>query len=96
MNHTDPFKNTYTSAGSEVGGIQGYGNESMEGRLQVIWGFLTEQGNPDYHVVTTMINCTLLVGLPGGSDKESAYNAEDPGSIPGSERSPEKGNHVPI
>ena len=32
-------------------------------------------------------------GLPGGSDsKESAYNAGDPGSIPGSGRSPGEGN----
>ena len=32
------------------------------------------------------------VGFPHGSDgKESAYNAEDPGSIPGSGRSSEKG-----
>ena len=31
-------------------------------------------------------------GFPGDSDgKESAYNAEDPGSIPGSGRSSEKG-----
>ena len=30
-------------------------------------------------------------GFPGGSDgKASAYNAGDPGSIPGSGRSPEK------
>ena len=32
-------------------------------------------------------------GSPGGSDgKESAYNAEDPGSIPESGRSPGEGN----
>ena len=32
-------------------------------------------------------------GFPGGSDgKESAGNAEDPGSIPGSGRSPGEGN----
>ena len=37
-----------------------------------------------------------LWGFPSGSDgKESASNEGDPGSIPGSERSPEegKGNH---
>ena len=34
----------------------------------------------------------LLMGFPGGSDgKESACNAGDPDSIPGSGRSPEKG-----
>ena len=42
------------------------------------------------------VNCTLgylTRGFPGGSDgKESACNAGDPGSIPGSGRSLEKGN----
>ena len=33
------------------------------------------------------------MGFPGGSDgKESAGNSGDPGSIPGSRRSPEGGN----
>ena len=33
------------------------------------------------------------IDFPGGSDgKASAYNAGDPGSIPGLERSPEEGN----
>ena len=33
------------------------------------------------------------VGFPGSSDgKASAYNAGDPGSIPGLERSPGEGN----
>ena len=35
-------------------------------------------------------------GSPGGSDgKESAYNAEDPGSIPESGRSPAKRDRLP-
>ena len=35
--------------------------------------------------------------LPGGSDgKVSAYNAGDPGSIPGSGRSPGEGNGNPL
>ena len=35
--------------------------------------------------------------LPGGSDgKTSAYNAGDPGSIPGSGRSPGEGNGNPL
>ena len=35
--------------------------------------------------------------FPGGSDgKVSAYNAGDPGSIPGSERSPGEGNGKPL
>ena len=36
-------------------------------------------------------------GFPGGSDgKESACNAEDPGSSPGSGRSPGGGNGNPL
>ena len=35
----------------------------------------------------------MYMGFPGGSDgKESACNAADPGSIPGSGRSPGEGN----
>ena len=35
--------------------------------------------------------------FPGGSDsKKSACNAGDPGSIPGSERSPGEGNGNPV
>ena len=37
------------------------------------------------------------MGFPGGSeDKESACNAADPGSIPGSGRSPGEGNGYPL
>ena len=37
------------------------------------------------------------VGFPGGSDgKESTYNAGDPGSAPGSGRSPGEGNGNPL
>ena len=36
-------------------------------------------------------------GFPGNSDnKESAYNAVEPGSIPGSGRSPGEGNGNPL
>ena len=36
-------------------------------------------------------------GLPGGSDGQvSAYNVGDPGSIPGSGRSPGEGNGKPL
>ena len=38
-----------------------------------------------------------VLGFPGGSEvKESASNAEDPGSIPGSGRSPGEGNGNPL
>ena len=42
-------------------------------------------------------NCPkiLLVGGSSG-DKESAYNEEDPGLIPGSGRSPGEGNDNPL
>ena len=37
------------------------------------------------------------MGFPGGSDgKASAYNAGDPGSIPGLGRSPREGNGNPL
>ena len=37
------------------------------------------------------------MGFPGGSeDKESACNAADPGSIPGSGRSPGEGTSYPV
>ena len=39
----------------------------------------------------------FLKGFPGGSDrKESACNEGDPGSIPGSGRSPGEGNGNPL
>ena len=40
---------------------------------------------------------SIILGFPGGSDgKESAYNAEDLGLIPGLERSPGEGNGYPL
>ena len=39
----------------------------------------------------------MLRGFPGGSDgKEFACNVGDPGSIPGSRRSPGEGNGNPL
>ena len=39
----------------------------------------------------------MSLDFPGGSDgKASAYNTGDPGSIPGSGRSPGKGNGNPL
>ena len=39
----------------------------------------------------------IYVGFPGGSDgKESAFNAGDLDSIPGSRRSPQEGNGNPL
>ena len=43
------------------------------------------------------IQLTETLYFPGGSDsKASAYNAGDPGSITGSERSPGEGNGNPL
>ena len=40
---------------------------------------------------------TVNVDFPGGSDgKVSVYNVGDPGSIPGSRRSPGEGNGNPL
>ena len=40
-----------------------------------------------------IVNDSVLLCFPGGSDgKESAYNAGDPGSVPGLGRSPGEGN----
>ena len=50
-----------------------------------------------FHKNKTKQNLEILWGFPGGSDgKESAYNAEDPGSIPESGRSPAKGIGYPL
>ena len=39
----------------------------------------------------------VRMGFPGSSDgKASAYNVGDPGSIPGSGRSPREGNGNPL
>ena len=39
----------------------------------------------------------VYLGFPGSSDgKESVYNVEDPGSIPGWRRSPGEGNGNPL
>ena len=41
--------------------------------------------------------CLFLGGFPGGSEvKASAWNAGDPGLIPGSGRSPGEGNGNPL
>ena len=41
--------------------------------------------------------CTRTLGFPGGSEvKASASDAGDPGSIPGSGRSPAEGNGNPL
>ena len=46
---------------------------------------------------TTSLSIHLSIDVPGGSDgKASAYNAGDPGLIPGLGRSPGEGNGNPL
>ena len=55
--------------------------------------------SPDFpiNLVLEVLQGLLLQGFPGGSDgKASACNAGDPGSIPGSRRSPGEGNGNPL
>ena len=48
-------------------------------------------------VMSLLFNMLSRLGFPGGSEvKASAWNAGDPGSIPGSERSPGEGNGNPL
>ena len=50
----------------------------------------------DGEIMETLMDFTFW-GFPGGSDgKVSAYNAGDPGSIPGLGRSPGEGNGNPL
>ena len=53
------------------------------------------------YIFTIAVNCMYIyiysLGFPGSSDgKESSRNAGDPGSIPGSERSPREGIGIPL
>ena len=54
------------------------------------------EGNPlqeDIANFSSLLPTVVPMGFPGGSDgKESACNVGDPGSIPGSGRSPGEGN----
>ena len=44
-----------------------------------------------------IVKAMVYLGFPGSSDgKESVYNVEDPGSIPGWRRSPGEGNGNPL
>ena len=44
-----------------------------------------------------IVRAFQIIGIPGGSDsKVSAYNAGDPGSIPGSGRYTGEGNGNPL
>ena len=51
----------------------------------------------EVHLIKAMVFPVVVMGFPGGSDgKESSCNAGDPGSIPGSGRSPGEGNGNPL
>ena len=48
-------------------------------------------------VINYEIHWTIPLDFPGGSDdKASAYNAGDPGSVPGLGRTPGEGNGNPL
>ena len=48
-------------------------------------------------LMNTLVILLETRDFPGGSDsKASVYNVEDPGSIPGSGRSPGEGNGYPL
>ena len=48
-------------------------------------------------VLSVLDDYYLLINLPGGSEsKTSVYNVGEPGSIPGSGRSPREGNGNPL
>ena len=67
----------------------------LQTRVCVIIHLLELSINFIRYILSTLIPLTLLTlpDFPGGSaGKESLYNAEDPGSVPGSGRSPEEGN----
>ena len=67
-----------------------------EALISPTWGFLDAIPNVQAHLVIAVIR-VYLGGFPGGSDgKESACNAVDTSSIPGSGRSPGKGNGNPL
>ena len=52
---------------------------------------------PFGRAVSANMYVCMHLGFPGGSDsKESACNAQDPGSIPGLGRSPGEGNGYPL
>ena len=56
--------------------------------------FGNRRGNDDRK---TLMRYVIVLTFPGGSEvKASAWNAGDPGSIPGSGRSPGEGNGNPL
>ena len=64
--------------------------------LLMIWGnWLTLK---DYFIIIVKLHVNFWnLGFPAGSEvKASACNAGDPGSIPGSGRSPDEGNGNPL
>ena len=57
----------------------------------IIQSEVSQKEEDKYHILT------YILGFPGGSEgKASACNVGDPGSIPGSGRSPAEGNGNPF
>ena len=56
-----------------------------------VWVKRLDAKRTDLSTTLDSLFCCLPIGFPGGSDgKMSAYNVGDPGSIPGSGRSPDQ------
>ena len=97
------FLHDPVDVGNLISGSSAFSKSSLN-----IWKFmvhiLLKDGLDNFeHYYTSMwdeCNCAVVwafLGFPGGSEvKASASNAGDPGSIPGSGRSPGKGNGNPL
>ena len=78
-----PPERTVTSKGSEM-------------RMKLIWD-VTSHGEGLKMTDFWLTSFFKMLGFPGGSyGKGSAYNAGNPGSIPGSGTSPGEGNGNPL
>ena len=66
--------------------------------LTAIWGAIAEEKKLDGKKTSEFYVILISTSpIPGGSDgKASDYHAGDPGSIPGSGRSPGEGNSKPL
>ena len=76
-----------------------WGNWSTTCKRTVILCVITAVTNKKFYLILPNFNFRKILGIffPGGSEvKASACNAGDPGSIPGSGRSPGEGNGNPL
>ena len=78
---------------TERAGLREY--QSWRTKEAIIRSVLLQRYHHCYKPLAQILNLLIVImGFPGGSDgKESACNAGDPGSIPGSGRSPGEDNN---